>query len=167
MVTRFHSQPATGCFDGQRMHGSIHLPKGSSLHLLPTLTRSDAQEFVPGVYSWNRAEEPPWSICSSLGMPGSHQGLCPCAQQGPGGQVASKVGPRPLTFQPTTIQLQKEANEALQNSLNKFFCKIMAEMHMAYLGPSVFMSFNLFKAIFLLLDIITVFPIIAAVLKIV
>lgn len=38
---------------------------------------------------------------------------------------------------------------------------------MAYLGPSVFTSFNLFKAIFLLLDIIAVFCIIAAVLKIV
>lgn len=38
---------------------------------------------------------------------------------------------------------------------------------MAYLGPSVFTSFNLFKAILLLLDIIAVFCIIAAVLKIV
>lgn len=38
---------------------------------------------------------------------------------------------------------------------------------MAYLGPSVFTSFNLFKAILLLLDIIVVFCTTAALLKIV
>lgn len=53
------------------------------------------------------------------------------------------------------------------SSLNERFCKNAAEMNSAYLGPSVFTSFNLFKAILLLLDIITVFCIIAAVLKIV
>lgn len=72
-----------------------------------------------------------------------------------------------LPFHPKTIQLQKGANEALQSSLNNHFCKNKAATRMAYLGPSVFTSFNLFNAILLLLDIIAVFCIIAAVLKIV